>query len=70
MTDKPGVNIGKIGGSTGDVAGGNIDKSSGGGGKGVKWLIVAVVAVVLIVGLAWGANQFDLTFFGLGGSSK
>ena len=57
--------IGKIGGSTGDIAGGNIDKSSGGGGKGVRWLIIAVVAVVLVAGLAWGTNGFSFSWLGI-----
>jgi len=37
--------------------------------KWVRWVVAGVVTVVLVISLAWGYNQFGLSFWGIEGRS-
>ena len=50
-------------GSTGDIAGGNINKR-GNDSNAVKWIVRLVVGVVLVIALAWGSNTFSVSWWG------
>lgn len=60
-----------IGGSVGgDVAAGDLTKTGqfGGPGDGGKWML-ALVIVVVVIALAWGANRFVFRGLGVQGDS-
>lgn len=55
----------------GDVAGGNVTKTGNTESHGEsKWPYIAIVMIVLIMGLAWGANSFYFKFGYFGGQSQ
>jgi hypothetical protein len=62
----------KVGGNVGgDVAGGNITKTgndSNNSGDG-KWIYLTIIAVVVVIALAWGTHSFWFKAFGIGGGS-
>ncbi len=53
MSDKIRIG-GNVGGHVGSANTGNINH----GGDGNRWLIIAIVAIVLIIALGWGVNHF------------
>lgn len=66
------INVG--GDVGGDVAGGNITKTgnssnSNNSSGNSKWIYLTIIAVVVVIGLAWGTHTFWFEAFGIGGGS-